>query len=123
MASDDDRAGRVAQPRRALERPTLKVAIQEAAGESVARAKNVEHLDRIRRDLDDRGAAVGVAPAARAVSAAKNVALRLGSWLTPVPVTNSRRLAATGAWSTSSIVSAISAQLSRYIVSGKRSGG
>ena len=43
-------------------------------------------------------------PAARAAAAAANVAARAGSWLRPVPVTNTTRLSATGARATSSMV-------------------
>ena len=49
VAGDDDRAAGVAHAGRALERPSLQVAVEEAARERIAGAEHVQHLDRKRR--------------------------------------------------------------------------
>ena len=48
----DERAGRVREPDRPLERPVVQQAVDERAAERVARPEPVDHLDRDRRHLD-----------------------------------------------------------------------
>ena len=51
VAGHDDRAAGVAHAGRALERPALQVSVEKSAGERVAGAEHIQHLDRKRCDI------------------------------------------------------------------------